>query len=61
VSHLAHPIEETMRRLLRDIAKGRDPGDATTLRDVSVLAKLRQATMQDDRQNPGTPETGKTR
>src|SRR6202167_2041458 len=29
-----------MRRLLRDIAEGRDPGDATPLRDPSVLAKL---------------------
>ena len=33
-----------MRRLLRDIAEGRDPGDASTLRDASVLAKLQQAT-----------------
>jgi acetyl-CoA synthetase len=29
-----------MHRLLRDIAEGRNPGDATTLRDASVLAKL---------------------
>jgi hypothetical protein len=50
-----------MRRLLRDIAEGRNPGDATTLRDASVLAKLQQATAQDDRQNTGTPETGSTR
>jgi acetyl-CoA synthetase len=50
-----------MRRLLRDIAEGRDPGDATTLRDASVLAKLKQATVQDDSQNPGAPETGNTR
>jgi acetyl-CoA synthetase len=55
-----------MRRLLRDIAEGRNPGDATTLRDASVLVKLQQATMQDstvhdDRQNTGTPETGSTR
>jgi acetyl-CoA synthetase len=50
-----------MRRLLRDIAEGRDPGDATTLRDESVLAKLKQATVQDDSQNPGAPETGNTR
>ena len=49
-----------MRRLLCDIAEGRDPGDATTLRDASVLAKLKQATVQDDSQNPGTPETGNT-
>jgi acetyl-CoA synthetase len=37
-----------MRRLLRDIAEGRDPGDATTLRDASVLARLQQATAQDE-------------
>jgi acetyl-CoA synthetase len=36
-----------MRRLLRDIAEGRNPGDATTLRHASVLAKLQQATVQD--------------
>jgi acetyl-CoA synthetase len=48
-----------MRRLLRDIAEGRDPGDATTLGDPSVLAKLQQATTQDD-QIPGAPETGNT-
>jgi acetyl-CoA synthetase len=35
-----------MRRLLRDIAEGRDPGDATTLGDASVLDKLRRATAQ---------------
>ena len=50
-----------MRRLLRDIAEGRDPGDATTLGDASVLATLKQATVQDDSQNPGTPEIGNTR
>jgi acetyl-CoA synthetase len=49
-----------MRRLLRDIAEGRNPGDATTLRDASVLVKLQQATVQDstvqdDRQNTCTP------
>jgi acetyl-CoA synthetase len=33
-----------MRRLLRDVAEGREPGDATTLRDASVLAALQQAT-----------------
>ena len=31
-----------MRRLLRDIADGRPPGDVTTLRDPSVLAQLQQ-------------------
>jgi acetyl-CoA synthetase len=31
-----------MRRLLRDIADGREPGDVTTLRDPSVLAQLQQ-------------------
>jgi len=35
-----------MRRLLRDIAEGRDPGGASTLRDASVLAKLQQATAE---------------
>jgi hypothetical protein len=47
-----------MRRLLRDIAEGRDPGDATTLRDASVLTKLQQATAQDDQVPAGAPETG---
>jgi acetyl-CoA synthetase len=47
-----------MRRLLRDIAEGRDPGDATTLRDASVLAKLQQATAQDDQVPAGAPKTG---
>src|ERR1700747_3183067 len=32
-----------MRRLLRDIADGREPGDVTTLRDPSVLAQLRSS------------------
>ena len=50
-----------MRRLLRDIAEGRNPGDATTLRDASVLAKLQQATGQDDKEFTGTPETRSTR
>src|SRR6202030_1414355 len=49
-----------MRRLLRDIAEGRNPGDATTLRDPSVLAKLQQAT-QDDSESAGAPKTGSTR
>jgi acetyl-CoA synthetase len=31
-----------MRRLLRDIADGREPGDVTTLRDPSVLAQLQE-------------------
>jgi acetyl-CoA synthetase len=47
-----------MRRLLRDIAEGRDPGDATTLRDASVLAKLQQATAQVDQVPAAAPETG---
>src|ERR1700733_1185956 len=50
-----------MRRLLRDIAEGRNPGDATTLRDPSVLAKLQLATTQDDSESAGAPETGNTR
>jgi len=38
-----------MRRLLRDIAEGREPGDVTTLRDPSVLAQLQQGA------SPGGP------
>ena len=32
-----------MRRLLRDIAEDREPGDVTTLRDPSVLAQLQRS------------------
>ena len=32
-----------MRRLLRDIAEDREPGDVTTLRDPSVLAQLQHS------------------
>jgi acetyl-CoA synthetase len=32
-----------MRRLLRDIADGRELGDVTTLRDASILTQLRQS------------------
>ena len=32
-----------MRRLLRDIASGRNVGDTTTLEDFSVVAKLRES------------------
>jgi acetyl-CoA synthetase len=35
-----------MRRLLRDIAEGREPGDATTLGDPSVLDRLQKATQE---------------
>ena len=35
-----------MRRLLRDVAEGREPGDVTTPRDASVLDALRQATSE---------------
>jgi acetyl-CoA synthetase len=35
-----------MRRLLRDIAEDREPGDATTLGDPSVLGRLQQATRE---------------
>jgi acetyl-CoA synthetase len=38
-----------MRRLLRDIAEGREPGDVTTLRDTSVLDALQRATTQKGR------------
>jgi acetyl-CoA synthetase len=36
-----------MRRLLRDICEGRELGDATTLRDPSVLYDLQRATAAD--------------
>jgi acetyl-CoA synthetase len=39
-----------MRRLLRDIAEGRDLGDVTTLRDPGVVETLRRAFDGDDRQ-----------
>ena len=32
-----------MRRLLRDIAEGRELGDVTTLRDPSVVLELQAA------------------
>jgi acetyl-CoA synthetase len=32
-----------MRRLLRDVAEGQEPGDVTTLRDASVLAQLQRS------------------
>jgi acetyl-CoA synthetase len=35
-----------MRRLLRDIADGREPGDVTTLRDASVLTQLQRSAVQ---------------
>ena len=47
-----------MRRLLRDIAEGRDPGDATTLRDPSVLARLQLATASGKQESAGAPEMG---
>ena len=31
-----------MRRLLRDIAEGRELGDVTTLRDPTVMEQLKQ-------------------
>ncbi len=40
-----------MRRLLRDVADGRDLGDTTTLADASVVDEIRRraaATPQDD-------------
>jgi acetyl-CoA synthetase len=36
-----------MRRLLRDIAEDREPGDVTTLRDPSVLAQLQHSARGD--------------
>jgi acetyl-CoA synthetase len=32
-----------MRRLLKDVAEGRDPGDATTLADNTVMAQIAQS------------------
>jgi len=32
-----------MRRLLRDVAEGHEPGDVTTLRDPSILAQLQKS------------------
>jgi acetyl-CoA synthetase len=31
-----------MRRLLRDIAEGREIGDVTTLRDAGVMAEIQK-------------------
>jgi acetyl-CoA synthetase len=39
-----------MRRLLRDIAEGRELGDVTTLRDPSVTDALQKAAANDDQQ-----------
>ena len=39
-----------MRRLLRDIADGRELGDVTTLRDPSVTDALQKAAANDDQQ-----------
>ena len=39
-----------MRRLLRDIAEGRELGDVTTLRDPSVPDELQKAAANDDQQ-----------
>jgi len=36
-----------MRRLLRDVAEGHEPGDVTTLRDPSILAQLQQRAAAD--------------
>ena len=36
-----------MRRLLRDIADGRELGDVTTLRDASVITQLQQSAAAD--------------
>ena len=35
-----------MRRLLRDIAEGRELGDVTTLRDPDVVSKLDEIVKQ---------------
>jgi len=44
-----------MRRLLRDIAEGREPGDVTTLRDASVLDALQKQTPAGEREMENTP------
>ena len=37
-----------MRRLLRDVAEGRDLGDTTTLADASVVAEIRSKALTTD-------------
>jgi acetyl-CoA synthetase len=32
-----------MRRLLKDVAEGRDPGDATTLSDPTIMQQIAQS------------------
>ncbi len=44
-----------MRRLLRDIAENREPGDVTTLRDASVLTQLKQNAGGQRRQGLSVP------
>ena len=42
-----------MRRLLRDIAEGRELGDVTTLRDPDVMAKLEGKIKERDAEGNG--------
>ena len=37
-----------MRRLLRDIAEGRELGDVTTLNDPSVMDEIQSRVKEDD-------------
>jgi acetyl-CoA synthetase len=48
-----------MRRLLRDTAENREPGDATTLADPSVMDRVKQATARSSR-SPGSPRKAKS-
>ena len=32
-----------MRRLLKDVAEGRDPGDATTLSDPTIMQQIAES------------------
>jgi acetyl-CoA synthetase len=43
-----------MRRLLKDIAEGRDIGDTTTLRDPEIVQSIKE---QADRQLGRSPRT----
>ena len=40
-----------MRRLLRDVAEGRDLGDTTTLADASVVAEIRDRASSDPQED----------
>ena len=46
-----------MRRLLKDVAEGRDIGDATTLADSSVMSLISQGMTSGSGGGGGTPST----